>query len=624
MTKSEGNDIYTTRKKRRTRGVNCWHPVLLLASVLLVTFTSFQNIQKALHIEEPCGPRSSKGAIKGKGRDNDIPLEIFRGSILRYGVPSNGAFRPCQDHDVKAEKTLSALPKDKLAAAFPSTILSAQQRAASEQQRMQQNERLDTIHHFLFDLNEHPPYVVRKNTTSKEKEFQVERISIPQKVNLANAKVLYERVKENKISKNLRATRTVSQNQTTFDNHTDQFLPFHSKEELVRICNEVVDPESPSFQMRANVQIGSGDESHETSSNSAMFRQFAVNEKGAPKRRPIRILCAVYTHEENHHLIQSLIETWGHRCDGFFAASNVADARLNIIKMPHLYDAVDRYQSVWQKVRSMWIYLYRHHMLSTSSSSDTLDLPYDYYFFCGSDTHVVVENLRLMLETEFAERHGNGEPLFLGQPVPNHGKSSKVPYFLGGGSGYVMNHVAALKLVRDGILLQQYRETLESPAEDMFVSECLYDLFGIIGIPTHDQYGAQRFNGHRLEYFAEVLGAAYAKDNNAALASEQQVGDFESISLTDDEATAAAFADDEDYATVKARKTTFLENMHKLWQSQHGVLKRKTVVEEISPYSVSFHRFRTPVAIKRHHATIYKHSCPPNTNLGKYFAQKLA
>ena len=64
-----------------------------------------------------------------------------------------------------------------------------------------------------------------------------------------------------------------------------------------------------------------------------------------------KILCAVYTHAAKHEHIQVLIETWGWRCDGFFAASTATVEDPNTpgygaINLTHKGE--ESYKNMWQ------------------------------------------------------------------------------------------------------------------------------------------------------------------------------------------------------------------------------------------------------------------------------------
>lgn len=73
-----------------------------------------------------------------------------------------------------------------------------------------------------------------------------------------------------------------------------------------------------------------------------------------------RVLCIVYTHSNVHErLLQAVAETYGPRCDGFLAASNVTNITLGAVNI--LHPGPEAYGNMWQKVRSIWMYVYKHY-----------------------------------------------------------------------------------------------------------------------------------------------------------------------------------------------------------------------------------------------------------------------
>ena len=64
-----------------------------------------------------------------------------------------------------------------------------------------------------------------------------------------------------------------------------------------------------------------------------------------------KVFCMVYTHSNRHHQLRAIAETWGPRCDGFMAASNLTDASLGAVNLWH--EGPEIYGNMWLKVRSM-------------------------------------------------------------------------------------------------------------------------------------------------------------------------------------------------------------------------------------------------------------------------------
>ena len=106
---------------------------------------------------------------------------------------------------------------------------------------------------------------------------------------------------------------------------------------------------------------------------------------------------------------------------------------------------------------------------------------YDYFHIGGDDLYLIVENLRLYLESEEIQLASNG-----GQYLPDGTEDSQVPLFLGrrfaeggnrermfisGGSGYTMNKAALKTLVVDGF--PQCFPHMKTFSEDVMVATCL-------------------------------------------------------------------------------------------------------------------------------------------------------
>ena len=156
-----------------------------------------------------------------------------------------------------------------------------------------------------------------------------------------------------------------------------------------------------------------------------------------------KLLCAIYTYGDNKKKVKAIAETWGCRCDGFFAASTeTVDDPLEIglkqIDLPH--KGPEEYENLWMKIRSIFAYMYDHYLDD-----------FDFYFLSGDDAHVIVENSRRVLDSTIMDETTtattkNDALLYLGHWIPCLNKKY---YFCGGGAGYVLNRVALRILVRD-------------------------------------------------------------------------------------------------------------------------------------------------------------------------------
>mmetsp|Transcript_31738 Transcript_31738/g.41013 ORF Transcript_31738/g.41013 Transcript_31738/m.41013 type:complete len:200 (+) Transcript_31738:535-1134(+) len=148
----------------------------------------------------------------------------------------------------------------------------------------------------------------------------------------------------------------------------------------------------------------------------------------------------------------------------------------------------------------MWSYVY-----------DNYYEKYDWFHIGGDDLYLIVENLRLYLESEEIQLASNG-----GQYLPNGSEETQTPLFLGrrfaeggsmdrifisGGSGYTMNKATLKTLVVDG--LPKCRPHMHTFSEDVMVANCLRQR-NILPYDTKDEAGGERYMpfapGHHLNY----------------------------------------------------------------------------------------------------------------------------
>ena len=143
---------------------------------------------------------------------------------------------------------------------------------------------------------------------------------------------------------------------------------------------------------------------------------------------------------------------------------------------------------MWQKVRSLWSYAY-----------DNYYEEYDWFHMGGDDMYVLVENLRLYLESDEIQVAANGgeylpsgnettqTPLYLGRRFAFDGKMSRI--YNSGGPGYTINKAALKLLVAGGWGNLGERETY---AEDVMVAAVFREK-GVFPFDTKDESGAERY-----------------------------------------------------------------------------------------------------------------------------------
>jgi len=210
------------------------------------------------------------------------------------------------------------------------------------------------------------------------------------------------------------------------------------------------------------------------------------------KKRRSKILCMVYTAHfphDNHSGLRSQANTWGRRCDGFIGASNFTDHSIGAIDLRH--QGPETYGNMWQKIRSMWAYAHNHYRDE-----------FDFFYICGDDVYVAVENFRAYVDGPEIERLENGYiDRISNQYIWNDGPQNKRlenqltnqtiwkyqhweterprPLFLGtplmfqncprpaGGAGYAMNRAALDIFVN--VTLPHFRPNMIDPREDIYV-----------------------------------------------------------------------------------------------------------------------------------------------------------
>jgi len=233
--------------------------------------------------------------------------------------------------------------------------------------------------------------------------------------------------------------------------------------------------------------------------NYKMLTQKVVIDFDAVKNieKPVKIFCVVYTIQPSHDRIPPILQTWGQKCDGFMVASNKTDPALYTVEIPH--EGEEIYNNIWQKVRSIWSYVY-----------DNYYQDYDFFHIGGDDLFLIIENLRLYLssiEIQTAAQGGkigslpsnHEKPLFLGRRFAEQGNHARI--FNSGGSGYTLNKAALKALVVESF--PTCFPHMKTFAEDVMVAACLRKL-GVFPFETRDEKGGERYMpfapAHHLSY----------------------------------------------------------------------------------------------------------------------------
>jgi len=197
-----------------------------------------------------------------------------------------------------------------------------------------------------------------------------------------------------------------------------------------------------------------------------------------------RILCFSYTLSKAHDTaVNNLRMTWAQRCDGYLAMSDLTDPSIPSIDIKH--KGPEAYENMWQKIRSIWLYLHKHHLHD-----------FDYFVSGGDDLFLVVENLRKYLVSEeiLTATAGGSNPIFLGRPFRPSGNDIA---FNSGGAGFVLNTAAVdvlgKELLGKGKSGEKCRPNQVGFWEDVNVAYCLNEGGVKIYNATQDEGGRERF-----------------------------------------------------------------------------------------------------------------------------------
>jgi hypothetical protein len=205
-------------------------------------------------------------------------------------------------------------------------------------------------------------------------------------------------------------------------------------------------------------------------------------DQGTKAGSSLSLLCAVYGMDNKRDQIDAIRETWGPKCDGFFIATARTDSSIDSVHIMQLNN--DQYNNMWQKVRSMWSYIY-----------DNYYDDFDWFHIGGDDMWLIVENLREYLGSEEIRSAANGG-IYLTSPTSQPNVLTQTPLYLGcrwdagdvvfntGGPGLCVYHLQVI-------------------AGTARCFPCLYDVLLTVNIhfPTrvyHEQSCLKAFSGGRV------------------------------------------------------------------------------------------------------------------------------
>lgn len=168
-------------------------------------------------------------------------------------------------------------------------------------------------------------------------------------------------------------------------------------------------------------------------------------------------------------------------------ASDKTDRSIDAVNIVH--EGPEDYDNLWQKFRSTISYVY-----------DNYYEKYDWFYMADDDTFVIVENMRLYLESEEIQLASNGgiflpmenettqTPMFLGRRFAFKGDRTDI--FPSGGAGFVLNKAALKALVV--VAIQEFEPHAQVFTDDWYLGRSLAEL-GIVMYDTQDEKGGERF-----------------------------------------------------------------------------------------------------------------------------------
>uniref|UniRef100_A0A2M4BS04 Glycoprotein-N-acetylgalactosamine 3-beta-galactosyltransferase 1 n=1 Tax=Anopheles marajoara TaxID=58244 RepID=A0A2M4BS04_9DIPT len=185
----------------------------------------------------------------------------------------------------------------------------------------------------------------------------------------------------------------------------------------------------------------------------------------------VRVLCWVMTTPENHQeKVVHLKATWGARCNKLLIMSSVADEAIGSIALPIKEEGR---QSLWNKTREAFRYIYQHHLAE-----------YDWFLKADDDTYVVLENLRYFLHPFSPEM-----PIYFGSKF-RYPEYVKQGYF-SGGAGYVLSR-EAVRRFNEMALEDEEHCSVAYDTEDLEMGKCM-EYVNVTAGDSRDALGRKRF-----------------------------------------------------------------------------------------------------------------------------------
>lgn len=287
----------------------------------------------------------------------------------------------------------------------------------------------------------------------------------------------------------------------------------------------------------------------------------------------VKVLCAIYTHAPLHPLARAAALTWGVQCDGFLAFSTETIPELGFLDLVH--NGPEAYGNMFQKVRSIWAYIYRHYRDQ-----------FDFFHLSGDDTYLLVNNLRLLTQ-QVQDTLGPAVPVHLGRWI----RQKNLPY-ISGGPGYTLNRVALEHLALEG--LPSCLSDKHASYEDRLISLCMQS----IGILPRDT--RQGITGEQRYHVASPHQAFITR-----VSPLQKRPSYQS--------KVAAF----DQSLPLPSPYQLFNTADRLMDNgAPTMLGPRYGLQSAAIDSVAFHHINSPLYMSRMHAILYPELCPMESPLG--------
>ena len=173
------------------------------------------------------------------------------------------------------------------------------------------------------------------------------------------------------------------------------------------------------------------------------------------------------------------------------------------------------------KVRGIWKHAFNNLKGDGTPVAGQKDAIQEWFFVCGTDTYVIVENLRQLLNSDAIKRDTTkGRGLYLGRRFlePNVGGA----LFNSGGAGYALNR-AALKLLMKSFPEEYCGPKLRASWEDVMISKCLKEQ-GIVARDTRDRMDEERFHPFGPGKMVEGLYPQWLRDYTKQFVDDKHNG----------------------------------------------------------------------------------------------------